>query len=72
MAMIQIGAKNLIIGIYKFFRLKSPELSTSSMISFGLITEAANMQVQNAAIGIKMLLLRKSKKSRKLKPRSLI
>lgn len=34
--MIQIGAKNLIIGIYKFLRLKSPELSTSSMISFGL------------------------------------
>lgn len=30
------------------------------------------MQVQNAAIGIKTLLLKKSKKSRKLKPRSLI
>lgn len=61
----QIGATYLIITLNKPFLLKaSPLRVTSSVIAFGLITQPIRIQVKNATIGIRILLLKKSKNVR--------
>lgn len=61
----QIGATYLIITLNKPFLLKaSPLRVTSSVIAFGLITQPIRIQVKNATIGIRILLLKKSKNER--------
>lgn len=61
---MQIGAAYLITNTNNFFARNFAELSTSSIIDFGLITYPTKIQVKNATIGMITLLLIKSKKSR--------
>ena len=64
-AIKQIGAIHLIITTNNFSPLNVPsELFTSSITTFGLMTNPTKIQVKNARIGINMLLLRKSNASR--------
>jgi len=51
-----------------FFCLNLAESSASSIRVLGLIAYPTKMQVRSATIGIRTLLLIKSKKSRKAKP----
>ena len=54
-----------------FFALKEPESSTSSISDFGFKKKPTNIQVANATIGIKILLLMKSNRSRNCIPSTL-
>lgn len=66
----QIGATYLIITLNKPFLLKdSPLRVTSSVIALGLITQPMRIQVKSATIGIRILLLKKSKNERRSIPK---
>ena len=61
--MIHIGATYLIMTVNSFFLLKGAVTSTSSINACGEITYPTKIQVKKAPMGIRTLLLIKSKKS---------
>ena len=66
---IQTGARYFKKKLYSFFRRKAEEHSTSSAIFLKPTTRIMRMQVEKAARGIITELVKKSKKSRKAKPK---
>lgn len=65
---MKIGAIYFIITLNSFSFLNAELNLISSAIAFGLMTYPTKHTVRNATIGIRILLLMKSKKSRKLIP----
>lgn len=66
---IHIGAKYFKKRVYSFFRWNAEEYSTSSTIFFKPTARIINKQVERAAKGIIIELVRKSKKSRNAIPK---
>ena len=65
---VKIGATYLIITVNKVLALKGPPRSNSAISDLGFIIYPTKIQVANAVIGIIILLLRKSNRSRNCMP----
>ena len=68
MSSVKIGATYLIITVNKVLALNGPPRSNSAISALGFRIYPTKIQVVNAVIGIIILLLRKSKRSRNCMP----